>query len=105
MTIDSSHHAVITGANTGIGYRTALELARAGARVTIAGRSRDKSLAAIARIEAATGNPRLDYVPLDLGDLDDVRRCADDLASRRRGSEQAVTAPVTCGHTSASSPA
>jgi NAD(P)-dependent dehydrogenase (short-subunit alcohol dehydrogenase family) len=77
----ASHHAVITGANTGIGYVTALELARAGARITIAGRSRDKSVAAMERIIRETGNPRVDYVPLDLGDLDDVRRCAEDLAS------------------------
>lgn len=73
---------VITGANTGIGKVTATELARRGARVILAGRSRDKHLAAIEDIQRATGNDQLEYVPLDLGDLASVRAAADAILAK-----------------------
>ncbi len=44
--------AIVTGANTGIGYETARALARKGADVTLACRSRVKGLAAVTRIVA-----------------------------------------------------
>lgn len=67
---------LVTGANTGIGKETARDLAGRGARVVIAGRSEDKTRAAMAEITAETGNSDLDYVPLDLGDLGSVRAAA-----------------------------
>jgi retinol dehydrogenase 12 len=72
-------HAVITGANTGIGFITARELARQGTRVTLAGRSAAKYEKAIADIREATGNTDVAFVPLDLADLDSVRTCAEAL--------------------------
>ncbi len=72
-------HAVITGANTGIGFITARELARQGTRVTLAGRSAEKYTRAIAEIREATGNADVAFVTLDLADLDSVRACADAL--------------------------
>lgn len=47
--------ALITGASRGLGYATALELAREGARVAINSRSEDKVNAARQRIAAETG--------------------------------------------------
>ena len=41
---------IVTGANTGLGYETALALAGLGARVILACRSRDKAEAAKQRI-------------------------------------------------------
>ncbi|MEV5002129.1 SDR family oxidoreductase [Nocardioides sp. LML1-1-1.1] len=67
---------LVTGANTGIGKETARGLAGRGARVVIAGRSEEKSRAAIREIADDTGNTDLDYVPLDLGDLASVRAAA-----------------------------
>ncbi|NGZ99754.1 SDR family NAD(P)-dependent oxidoreductase [Nocardioides sp. W3-2-3] len=67
---------MVTGANTGIGKETARDLAGRGARVVIAGRSEEKNRAAIREIADDTGNTDLDYVPLDLGDLDSVRAAA-----------------------------
>ena len=67
----------VTGANTGIGKETARGLAARGARVVIAGRSEEKTRAAMKEIADDTGNADLDFVPLDLGDLDSVRRAAE----------------------------
>lgn len=67
---------LVTGANTGIGKETARGLARQGARVWLAGRSEEKTAAAIAEISADTGNQDLAYLPLDLSDLDSVRMAA-----------------------------
>jgi len=41
---------IITGANTGIGYYTALGLAKVGADVTIAGRNKEKIEEAVNKI-------------------------------------------------------
>ncbi|AKF04063.1 SDR family oxidoreductase [Sandaracinus amylolyticus] len=72
--------AVITGANTGIGRATAIELAKRGAAVTIASRSEDKTRPVIDEITRAGG--RADFVALELADLASVRRCADVLRTR-----------------------
>lgn len=73
---------VITGANTGIGRVTALEIARGGAQVLLACRNEDKTRAVIDEIKEQTGNERLEYVKLDLASLDSVRACADAIGSR-----------------------
>jgi dehydrogenase/reductase SDR family protein 13 len=67
---------LVTGANTGIGKATVRGLAGRGARVVLAGRSEDKTRAAMTEIANETGNTDLDYVPLDLGDLASVRAAA-----------------------------
>lgn len=68
---------LVTGANTGIGKETVRELAGRGARVILAGRSRERNQAAIREIADQTGNTDLDHVPLDLGDLASVRQAAE----------------------------
>ena len=73
---------VITGANTGIGKITARELARKGARVILACRSKEKTDPVIAEIATATGSTKIEFVALDLGDLASVRRCAAELLAR-----------------------
>ncbi len=74
---------VVTGANTGIGKITAQELARRGAHVILACRSRSKTEPVIAEIKAETGNDNVELVELDLGDLGSVRRCAEELLARK----------------------
>jgi retinol dehydrogenase-12 len=73
---------IVTGANTGIGKVTALELARKGAHVILACRSVAKTEAVVAEIQRTTGNRNVEVVELDLGDLASVRRCADQLLAR-----------------------
>jgi dehydrogenase/reductase SDR family protein 13 len=68
----------VTGANTGIGRETVLVLAGRGARVFVAGRSEAKTLPVIDEIVAQTGNKSLEFLSLDLGDLDSVRTCANE---------------------------
>ncbi|RFU33972.1 hypothetical protein B7463_g2345, partial [Scytalidium lignicola] len=67
--------ALVTGANAGIGYHTAEELALHGAKVYIGARSERRAHAAIERLHIE--NPTLVkgavvYLPLNLSDLDDV---------------------------------
>jgi retinol dehydrogenase 12 len=69
---------LVTGANAGIGYATALELARRGGRVYLGCRSQAKGAAAVAAITAATGSDQVRLVLLDLADLASVRKAADE---------------------------
>ncbi len=48
--------AIVTGGGTGIGYATAMQLAKLGANVVIAARTLDELEAAAARITEASGN-------------------------------------------------
>jgi len=77
MGAESGRTFLVTGGNTGIGLATATELARRGGRVYVACRSESKGSDAVAGIVAATGNPEVMYLPLDLADLGSVRACAD----------------------------
>jgi citronellol/citronellal dehydrogenase len=61
----SGRVAIVTGGGTGIGYATAMQLARLGANVVIAARTADELEAAAARITEASGNRCL-AVPTDV---------------------------------------
>ncbi|TYK45910.1 oxidoreductase [Actinomadura decatromicini] len=69
--------AVVTGANSGIGYHTALQLARHGASVVLACRSAERGQAAFDRMRAAAPDADLVLGSLDLADLASVRTFAD----------------------------
>ena len=73
--------AVITGANTGLGYETAAALAAKGAHVILAVRNLDKGKEAASRIKAATSGAVVTVQELDLSSLDSVRAAADQLRS------------------------
>src|SRR5688572_26652482 len=67
---------LITGANTGIGRATAAELAGRGGRVVLACRSEEKTRPVLDDIVSTTGNRDVDFLALDLADLDAVRTAA-----------------------------
>lgn len=73
--------AVITGANTGLGYETAAALADHGARVVLAVRNLDKGKDAAARIAAKSPGADVALQELDLTSLDSVRTAAERLKS------------------------
>ncbi|XP_064157966.1 dehydrogenase/reductase SDR family member 13-like isoform X1 [Anguilla rostrata] len=68
---------IITGGNTGIGKATALELARRGARVVLACRSRPRAEAAVNDIKEKSGSSEVVYRQLDLASLESVRSFAE----------------------------
>jgi len=69
--------AVVTGANSGIGWETARALAAKGARVIVACRSEEKGRDAEQRIRKAVSHADLRFEPLDLGSLASVRAFAE----------------------------
>jgi NAD(P)-dependent dehydrogenase (short-subunit alcohol dehydrogenase family) len=73
--------AVITGANTGLGYETAAALADRGAHVVLAVRNLDKGKDAEARITAMRPQAEVGLQELDLTSLESVRAAADQLRS------------------------
>jgi NAD(P)-dependent dehydrogenase (short-subunit alcohol dehydrogenase family) len=73
--------AVITGANTGLGYETALALAEHGAHVVLAVRNLDKGKDAAARITASGPRGVVALQELDLTSLDSIRAAAEQLRS------------------------
>ncbi|MPY63337.1 oxidoreductase [Streptomyces spongiae] len=68
--------AVVTGSNSGIGYVTARELARRGARVVLACRNEGRGREAAERLVSEVPGASTEFVRLDLGELDSVRQFA-----------------------------
>ena len=67
---------IITGANTGVGLETAVNLAKRNARVILACRSVEKGETAAVEVRRRSGNDNRVFVQQDLASLDSVRKCA-----------------------------
>ncbi|HSN05840.1 MAG TPA: oxidoreductase [Candidatus Angelobacter sp.] len=84
----TGRHALVTGANSGLGYHTALELARHGADVTLAQRDRAKGEVALAALRAELAGAdtpgALELAELDLARLESVRTLAESLLASGR---------------------
>jgi len=76
--------AVITGANTGLGFETAAALAHKGARVVLAVRNLDKGSDAARRIEQVHAGAQVEIQELDLTSLESIRAAADQLKSNHQ---------------------
>lgn len=61
--------AIVTGATGGLGYQTALGLARQGATTVLAGRNPRKGAQAVAQIRQASPRASVRFEPLDLASL------------------------------------
>lgn len=78
----SGRSAVVTGTG-GLGYETALALARAGGEVIVAGRNPEKGAAAVAAIRKAAPGAAVRFEPLDLASLASVADFSARLRSQR----------------------
>ncbi|MGV0793971.1 SDR family NAD(P)-dependent oxidoreductase [Mycolicibacterium sp. XJ1819] len=78
----SGRVAVVTGANSGLGYDTAAALAGKGAHVVLAVRDTPKGNAAADQIRKANPDATVTLAQLDLTSLDNVRAAADELRTK-----------------------
>ncbi|KAF9165332.1 hypothetical protein DFQ26_000266 [Actinomortierella ambigua] len=90
--------AIVTGANTGLGYATMVALAARGAHVFLACRSKERALEAIARakseitalaaltsssaMEVISVDPKLEFLELDLNDMNKSYRAAQEFLAK-----------------------
>jgi NAD(P)-dependent dehydrogenase (short-subunit alcohol dehydrogenase family) len=72
--------AVVTGATSGLGAACALALARAGAKVVVSGRDRERGERVVTEIEATGGSGQLELA--ELSDADDLAAFADRVLDR-----------------------
>jgi NAD(P)-dependent dehydrogenase (short-subunit alcohol dehydrogenase family) len=80
ITDQSGRNFIVTGANSGLGFETARELARHGGWVVLAARNEAKGLDAVARIKAEQPRAAVEFRALDLADLESVRTFAASIA-------------------------
>ena len=69
----SGQVCMVTGATSGIGEVTALELARMGAEVVVVSRNPAKCQRTVETIRKETGNERVDYLVADLSSQEEIR--------------------------------
>jgi NAD(P)-dependent dehydrogenase (short-subunit alcohol dehydrogenase family) len=81
----TSRRVLITGANSGVGWEAALELARHGAEIILPARTEAKAEAAIARIRSQVPAAKLIPEILDLADLSSVYAFASRVIERYPG--------------------
>jgi NAD(P)-dependent dehydrogenase (short-subunit alcohol dehydrogenase family) len=74
--------AIVTGANTGLGFQTVTALAAHGAHVVLAVRNLEKGRDAVQKIAAASPGAAVTLQELDLTSLSSVRAAADELRSK-----------------------
>jgi dehydrogenase/reductase SDR family protein 12 len=77
-------HIVVTGATAGLGYVTALELARRGAAITLVARDESKARAAVDAIIESTANTEICYELADLAVMADVDKLVGRLLKKGR---------------------
>ena len=77
ITDQSGRIAIVTGANSGIGFAAARVLAEKGAEVIVASRSEEKGQAAVERIKTGKPGVKVKFMRLDLASLKSVKEFAD----------------------------
>ncbi|GJJ74807.1 hypothetical protein EMPS_07165 [Entomortierella parvispora] len=81
--------AIVTGANTGLGYASMVALAGHGAHVFLACRSKERALAAIEKAKLEIKEtfphapaPKLDFLELDLNDMNKCKKAAKEFLAK-----------------------
>jgi NAD(P)-dependent dehydrogenase (short-subunit alcohol dehydrogenase family) len=78
----TGRRVLLTGVTGGLGHHTALELARHGAALVVTARDAAKAEATVADLRRQVPAVSVETVALDLADLADVRRAAQDVLDR-----------------------
>jgi NAD(P)-dependent dehydrogenase (short-subunit alcohol dehydrogenase family) len=73
--------AVVTGANSGLGFEVARKLTQAGGHVILACRDQTRGRDAVGRLRTVVPGASVRLVRLDLADLSSVRECAEEIAA------------------------
>ncbi len=73
---------LVTGATSGIGFQTALALAKMGAQVIVTGRSQKTAEEAVTILKSASGNSRVDFLLANLSAQKNVRALAGQFKAR-----------------------
>ena len=74
--------AIVTGANTGLGFETAVGLVNKGYEVVITSRSNQKGNAALARLRTLTPQAKVSMLELDLSSMESIENFASAYRSR-----------------------
>lgn len=74
--------ALVTGATSGIGFHTALGLARDGAHVILGGRDEERARKSVEVIRRETEAPRIDYLIADMSSMAGVRSLAEQVLNQ-----------------------
>jgi len=78
----SGRLAIVTGANSGLGYETSLAMSKKGLKVVMACRSLEKAEAAKQQINEEVPNASLEILLVDLSKLASVRSAAEEFRSK-----------------------
>ena len=73
---------IVTGANSGMGLATTVELARRGATVIMACRSQQRGEEALAKAQQQSGSLNIELMLCDLGSLVSIRRFAQEFTTK-----------------------
>ncbi|HEX2916249.1 MAG TPA: oxidoreductase [Chloroflexia bacterium] len=74
--------AIVTGANVGLGYESALALARKGAQVVVASRDQAKAQKAVNTLKEQVPGAKIEFIRLDLASLAAVHEFASSFKER-----------------------
>lgn len=80
----TGRQAVVTGANSGLGFQTALALAQHGAALVLACRDQNRGAQALRQLQTLLPAAKLELAPLDLADLSSVRQFAEAYGAKHR---------------------
>ncbi|GAX02815.1 carbonyl reductase [Secundilactobacillus pentosiphilus] len=74
-----SNTVLITGANKGIGFEIARQLGQKGWTILLGARNKERGLAAVQKLQAE--GVTVEWVPIDLNDLETIHAAADKIAN------------------------